>query len=340
MTGNQRRRSAFSTVILIASVVLILAVVALYLILSSRLKASQQEYRLYYVSKSSGTLIRSEKRVVLGTDDAAPTPRQLINALLDGPNSAELRSPFPASLHVRSVTESDGLLYIDFSGSYAEIEPFERRLADCCLFQTVSALDGIYSVSLYANGIPLPDGQALTKSSFITQTDFFQSAAADVVFYYPASDLESLHAEARTCTIYQDISAAETVVQILFDDFFRCNPAGVYFPSFLLHSVHTEADVAYVDLSPRFLTSDFLPSTPHPSASDDDDDAPVVPMPDDEPTKSELTGELYLQAIVLSLTELDGINEVQFSFDGQIIEQYSDLKLSVPLKRNRTIPIH
>ena len=109
MTGNQRRRSAFSTVILIASVVLILAVVALYLILSSRLKASQQEYRLYYVSKSSGTLIRSEKRVVLGTDDAAPTPRQLINALLDGPNSAELRSPFPASMHVRSVTESDGL---------------------------------------------------------------------------------------------------------------------------------------------------------------------------------------------------------------------------------------
>ena len=177
-----------------------------------------------------GTLIRSEKRVVLGTDDAAPTPRQLINALLDGPNSAELRSPFPASLHVRSVTESDGLLYIDFSGSYAEMEPFERRLADCCLFQTVSALDGIYSVSLYANGIPLPDGQALTKSSFITQTDFFQSAAADVVFYYPASDLESLHAEARTCTIYQDTSAAETVVQILFDDFFRCNPAGVYFP--------------------------------------------------------------------------------------------------------------
>ena len=63
-------------------------------------------------------------------------------------------------------------------------------------------------------------------------------------------------------------------------------------------------------------------------------------MPDDEPTKSELTGELYLQAIVLSLTELDGINEVQFTFDGQIIEQYSDLKLSVPLKRNRTIPIH
>ena len=164
MTGNQRRRSAFSTVILIASVVLILAVVALYLILSSRLKASQQEYRLYYVSKSSGTLIRSEKRVVLGTDDAAPTPRQLINALLDGPNSAELRSPFPASLHVRSVTESDGLLYIDFSGSYAEMEPFERRLADCCLFQTVSALDGIYSVSLYANGIPLPDGQALTAA--------------------------------------------------------------------------------------------------------------------------------------------------------------------------------
>ena len=72
MTGNQRRRSAFSTVILIASVVLILAVVALYLILSSRLKASQQEYRLYYVSKSSGTLIRSEKRVVLGTDDLCP----------------------------------------------------------------------------------------------------------------------------------------------------------------------------------------------------------------------------------------------------------------------------
>ena len=340
MTGNQHRHSTFSTVILIASVILILAVVTLYLILSSRLKASQQEYRLYYVSKSSGALIRSEKRIVLGTDDAAPTPRQLINALLDGPvSSDELRSPFPASLHIRSVTESDGLLCIDFSGSYAEMEPFERRLADCCLFRTVSALDGIYSVSLYANGIPLPGGQALTKSSFITQTDFFQSQAEDVVFYYPASDLESLHTEARTCMIYQDTSAAEIVVQILFDEFFRCNPAGGYFPSLLLHSVRTEADVAYVDLSLRFLTSEFIPSPP-PPVPDDDDDTPVMPLPDDEPTKSELTGALYLQAIVLSLTELDGINEVQFTFDGQIVEQYSDLKLSSPLKRDRTIPIH
>lgn len=340
MTGNQRRRSAFSTVILIASVVLILAVVALYLMLSSKLKTSQDEYQLYYVSKSAGTLIRSEKRIVLGHDDSAPTPRQLINALLDGPATAELRSPFPTSLHVRSVTQSDGLLYIDFSGSYAELDPFERRLADCCLFQTVSALDGIYSISLYANGIPLPDGQALTKSSFITQTDFFQSKELGVVLYYPASDLESLHAEARTCMIYQDTSAAETVVQILFDEYFRCNPAGVYFPTHLLHSVHTSADVAYVDLSPRFLTCEFMPSKPQPSVSDDDEDPPATSVQDDEPTPSELVGELYLRAIVLALTELDGINEVQFTFDGQVVAQYSDLQLSAPLKRDITLPIH
>lgn len=343
MTNPVQRRRTVSTIILILLLVLVLGSIALYLILSSVLKSNQEVYLLYYISESSGELIQSEKCSISDLEqDTAPTPMQLIDALLDGPVSSDLRSPFPSDLHVYSAILSDGILSVNLSAVYAELEPFERRLADCCLTRTLSALDGVYSVSLYLDGTPLPGAIELEESNFITNSAFFESRDVTLRLFYPHTDLVSLGTEQRVCTVYGDSSEAELVVRLLTEEIFQHCPEDTDFPDKPFHNVSVSSDIAYVDLSAAFLTFEFLPDGFSSALAKHDNPASdLSSLFDDDSnlTRNEQLGTLYLQSMIYSLTELDGINEVAFLFDGLSVNTYADLDLSSPVGRETSILI-
>lgn len=342
MTNPAQRRRTVSTIILILLLVLVLGSIALYLILSSVLKSNQEAYFLYYVSESSGKLIQSEKYSISDLEqNTAPTPMQLIDALLDGPISSDLRSPFPSDLHVYSAILSDGILSVNLSSAYAELEPFERRLADYCLTRTLSALDGVYAVSLYLDGTPLPDANEMELSSFITNSAFFESHDMTVRLFYPNTDLVSLDTESRVSTVYGDSTAAELVLWLLTEEIFPHCLKDADFPDKPFHNVSVSSDIAYVDLSAAFLTFEFLPDSFSSALAKDDNrsfDSSSL-FDDSDLTMNEQLGTLYLQAMVYSLTELDGITEVAFLFDGLSVTTYAELDLSSPIGRDTSIRI-
>ena len=85
-----------------------------------------------------------------------PTPEELIQALLNGPSSESLRSPFPSGLSLRSCHLEDGLLTIDFSEQYGGLSAISLTLADYSLVLTLCQLDEVDSLSITVSGRPLP----------------------------------------------------------------------------------------------------------------------------------------------------------------------------------------
>ncbi len=85
-----------------------------------------------------------------------PTPEELIHALLSGPSSETLRSPFPAGLSLRSCNLEDGLLTVDFSEQYSGLSAVSLTLADYSLVLTLCQLDEVDSLSITVSGRPLP----------------------------------------------------------------------------------------------------------------------------------------------------------------------------------------
>ena len=85
-----------------------------------------------------------------------PTPEQLIHALLEGPHSDSLHSPFPAGLTLRSCQLDNGILTIDFSEQYGGLSAAGLTLADYSLVLTLCQLDEVDLLSITVSGRQLP----------------------------------------------------------------------------------------------------------------------------------------------------------------------------------------
>ena len=87
--------------------------------------------------------------------DSDPTPEDLILALLDGPSSAELRSPFPSGLSLLSCQLDQGLLTVDFSEQYGGLSAIDLTLSDYSLVLTLCQLEEVDALSITVSGRPL-----------------------------------------------------------------------------------------------------------------------------------------------------------------------------------------
>ena len=87
--------------------------------------------------------------------DSDPTPEDLILALLDGPSSAELRSPFPSGLSLLSCQLDQGLLTVDFSEQYGGLSAIDLTLSDYSLVLTLCQLEEVDALSITVSGHPL-----------------------------------------------------------------------------------------------------------------------------------------------------------------------------------------
>lgn len=114
-----------------------------------RMPDSSQQLQLYFASTENyGPAISGEPYT--GPDD--PTAEDLLNALLAGPNSEQLRSPFPAGLSLRGFSLEENHLTVDFSEQYGGLTDVSLTLADYCLVLTLCQLEEIDSVEITISG--------------------------------------------------------------------------------------------------------------------------------------------------------------------------------------------
>jgi len=173
--------------------VLALALAAALLCASCGLRKSSAEEGtdLYYLAAGSiegGGILESEKRSLTGED---PVAAEVMEALLAGPESQELTSPFPAGTVLRSCREEEGLVTVDLSEAYGGLSGVELSLADACVVLTLCGLERIDRVYLTVEGEPRPfRDQVLSPADLLLENRGADPEEREVaLWFYNGSNL-------------------------------------------------------------------------------------------------------------------------------------------------------
>lgn len=88
-------------------------------------------------------------------DEADPVEERMA-ALLSGPQSAELRSPFPSGVRLRSWRLEEGVLRLDLSEAYGGLSGVDLTIADYCIVLTLCQVEGVEAVDITVEGETVP----------------------------------------------------------------------------------------------------------------------------------------------------------------------------------------
>jgi spore germination protein GerM len=263
---------------------------------------------VYYVADwESGDLDRMLTPFVCDAAGVTDLAAFAADRLLSAPETGRLRSAFPADIRVLSVSMDAGTLTLDLSKTPA-FSGTSVIVAGACAALTLCELPGVHALRLTVEGEPCPEiDRPLTARDFVTDTLALRPVERQLTLYFVSAATSSLERETRVVFIRENESAERYVVEELL--------GGPKLPGLLplvgfdisLLGVRTEGSVCYVNLPAAFY-----------------DTEPTVPP------------ELVLDAFVLSLTDLPGIDAVQFQKDGASAFFYGSRSLVEPLTRPET----
>lgn len=112
-----------------------------------------RQLRLYFTD-SQGRYLISEYHTLTLDEDSSPE-RYVVEELLRGPNSTELKSPIPAGTSLVSCATVDGVCVVNLSEEFYENRPetaLGERLAIYSIVNSLTALSGVDSVNLLVEG--------------------------------------------------------------------------------------------------------------------------------------------------------------------------------------------
>ena len=112
--------------------------------------------RLYFPD-ADGRWLVSEYHSLALDEDTSPE-RYVVEELLRGPNSSELRSVIPAGTSLRSCSTTDGVCTVDLSREFYDNRPrtaLGERLVLYAIIDSLTALPGVDSVRFLLEGEPI-----------------------------------------------------------------------------------------------------------------------------------------------------------------------------------------
>ena len=136
-----------------------------------------------------------------------PIP-DLVAALLDGPDSPDLTSPFPDGVRLLGWELEDGVLHLDLSEQYGGLSGVNLTVADACLTLTLCQVEGVDAVYVTVEGreIPYRPVQALPPEELFLSDGRDAPASVTLPFWYPRADGTGLAAETR------ELAAGDTLL--------------------------------------------------------------------------------------------------------------------------------
>lgn len=115
-----------------------------------------RQLRLYFTDSEERYLASEYHTLTLG-EDTSPE-RYVVEELLRGPNSGELKSPIPTGTELLSCATVDSVCVVNLSEEFVTNRPqtaLGERLAVYAIVNSLTALSGVDSVNLLVNGQPI-----------------------------------------------------------------------------------------------------------------------------------------------------------------------------------------
>ena len=213
-----------------------------------------------------------------------------------------------------SCRQDDGTLVVSLSSVYSQLSPLQLSLADACLVLTVcSAFPDIQQVQILCEGLP-PTGR---EDQYYTPEDFhlemldLQPLNREITIWFGDYSGTFFTQETRQIIVRENEELERYVLEELITGP-KDTGSSALLPQAetLLESASCDGNICYVNLSSQ-AESAFHQAFPQEAAA--------------------------LMSVVQSLTELDGIDAVQFLVDGAIQETFCCLPISAPIQRDTTL---
>lgn len=242
--------------------------------------------------------------------EAVPPVGILLDALLAGPESADMASPFPSGVEVRSVQLDHGTstILVDLSEQYASLSGFDLTVADYCITKTLCQISGVETVRILVEGEPLPyrNRQDLQEDDLML-TDVVQTPGSFLaVLYFPDWDSRSLCVEYRQVERYSDNAAEIVMTELLRGPVERAADPAIPEGTQIL-GLSVTGSVCQVDLSREYVDN--------------------VPQTEGGPA-------LTLYSLVNSLCALGGVTQVRLLVEGSDLQNYHGIAVGTPISAN------
>lgn len=241
------------------------------------------------------------------TWDGEPTARQLMDALLKGPNEEGNYNPFPNGASVRGMVfdPESATIRLDMSEQYGGLAGYDLTVADSCIALTLCQLPGVERVEVLVAGEPIPyrDRQQIGESDLLLSGAGEQPETLLLTLYFPNRAASGLTAEYREVKRDGRQAAEILMEELLRGPRDRENCAALPTGTRVLEMT-IENGTCRLDLSREFLRGE-----------------------QQDPERSR--ADLY--AVVNSLCALNEISRVRIQVEGESPESYADVSLKNPL---------
>lgn len=269
-----------------------------------------RKVQIYYYDTTEAKLVPEEHEV---NAEGISEFRGILDEMIKGPVSQELKRVLPEDLEVRAVEFGNDILVLNFGNAFDENDIMARY----ALYQTFFGLQEVQTISLLKNDAPIQNAEGETvpemnRYNFVTSAPPIPTDQAVVTLYFGSSSQngETLKAESRLVAVKNDETLEKSVLEELIKGPRNTSLYATVPAETKIISVETKEGTCFVNLSQEFVNK-------HTGGS---------------------TGELMtVYSIVDSLTELDGVRKVQFLIEGQKLEVFKGhLIFNEPFEREES----
>lgn len=266
-----------------------------------------------YFPKKDNSAVLHEKRDIQVEDGAII--KAAINALLEGPVDKNMRKGIPDGTKLLGAKVVDKVAILDFSKEFATANDVAEIVERISVINTITEIPGVEKVKILIEGKDwiAPSGKPYGESGYIklnSQGGPIAYVTRTFTVYFGNSNADAVVGEKREVTFPED----KKLEQVVFEELAKgpkTNGLTAVIPQGTkLLSVETKNGVCYLNLSREFVDNSHTGTA----------------------------GEsMIINSIVNSLTELQGVNSVQFLIDGKKRDAFIHVVFDQPFKRNEGI---
>jgi len=276
---------------------------------------------ILYFPTADNSALKKEAREIPVKDGAVL--KACMQALAEGPETEGLRNPIPEGTSVRGITIKNNTAIVDLSREFLNNSGLDEVTSRLSIVNTLTQFDGVDKVRLWIEGEELsgPGGMPLGDMSPASLDDEGNPVSLDtegnspsgemtVTLYFSDSQAMYVVGEKRDIKVPDGAGPEELVLKELIagprsEELWNAIPDGTR-----LLSVSTKNGLCTVNFS-----KEFVENSPGGTASE----------------------KMAIYSVVNTLTELEGIEKVQFLIEGEKREIYTHAVFNEPFSRNESV---
>lgn len=279
---------------------------------SSATNAKTVKVTLYFPTGDNSALKMEEREIQVINGEIL---KACILALAEGPGKEGLRNPIPEGTELIGINIKDKVAIVDFSKEFLKTEGLSEITTRLSVVNTLTRISGVDKVRIRIEGKDMigPSGMPLGDMEPALLNDDGTPMAQErktVTLYFSDNEAMYLVGEEREIIVSEKDSVEELVVKELLkgpvsEHLWDTIPDGTR-----LISVSTKDGICTVDFS-----SEFVDNSPGGTTSE----------------------RMAIYSVVNTLTELEGVQKVQFLIEGKKREIYTHAIFNEPFSRDESI---